>query len=164
MRPTQAVKSKFVNETYVCRRSEGGFTLLEMTFTLLLLPLFIGLLVHFLALGEAFYEQPRGQVNTTPQLIVRKLFDSRDCQVREGRLVGTYVRPDETTWTWTLKQINRNLVMVGEEGGNLLFIRGIDGYRVEPLGNGYRIQWTDSIGPREKSVMCMRSGSSSSLR
>lgn len=133
--------------------------MLEMTFTLLLLPLFIGLSVHFLALGETFYEQPRGQVNTTPQLIVRRLLDSRDCQLREGRLVGTYVRPDATTWSWTLKPINRNLVMVGEEGGNLLFVRGIDGYRVEPLGNGYRLLWTDTTGLREKAVMCMRADS-----
>ena len=151
---------RFVSKTFAYRHYERGFTLLEMTFTLLLVPLFIGLIVHFIALGETFYEQPRAQLNTTPQLIVRKLFDSRDCQVQGGRLVGTYVRPDKTTWAWTLKQLNQNLVMVGEEGGNLLFIRGIDGYRVEPLGDGFKIQWTDSTGPREKNVMCMRSGSS----
>lgn len=156
MRSNRADVRKSVMATYVSRRFERGFTLLEVSFTLLLIPLFVGLTVHLLALGQAFYEQPRDMVPTTPQLIVRKLFDSRDCVVESGRLIGTYVRPDDTTWSWTLKQINRNLVMVGDEGGNLLFLRGIETYQVEPVGEGFRIRWTDATGPREKSVMCMR--------
>ena len=156
MQSNRAGAKKYVTKTCVSRRFERGFTLLEVSFTLLLIPLFVGLTVHFLALGQAFYEQPREAVATTPQLIVRRLFDSRDCDVVSGRLTGTYVRPDDTTWSWTLKQINQNLVMVGDEGGNLLFLRGIETYRVEPIGEGFRIQWTDATGPREKSVMCMR--------
>lgn len=112
--------------------------------------------MQFIILGQNFYDQPRTSVHTTPQLIVRKLLDSRDCDVVSGRLVGTYVRPDGTTWTWTLKQIQQNLVMVGDEGGNLLFLRGIDTYQVESIGKGFRIRWSDATGQREKSVMCMR--------
>ncbi|UTT44139.1 prepilin-type N-terminal cleavage/methylation domain-containing protein [Exiguobacterium aurantiacum] len=158
MQSSRVDAQKYAMGTCVSRRFEQGFTLLEVSFTLLLIPLFVGLAVHFLALGQAFYEQPREAVATTPQLIVRKLFDSRDCDVESGRLVGTYVRPDGTSWAWTLKQINQNLVMVGDEGGNLLFLRGIETYRVEPVGEGFRIQWIDATGPREKNVMCMRAG------
>lgn len=157
---TQAGDKRSVKVNCAYRRFEFGFTLLEVSFTLLLIPLFIGLTVHFLALGQTFYEQPRTKVETTPQLMVRKLFESRNCDVVSGRLVGTHVRPDQTTWTWTLKQIDHNLVMVGDGGGNLLFLRGIEAYRVEPIGEGFRIQWNDVTGPREKSVMCMRGGTS----
>lgn len=145
-----------VTATFACRRFDSGFTLLEVSLTMLIIPLFIGLMVHFLVLGQALYEQPRAKVQTTPQLMVRKLFESRDCEIVSGRLVGTHVRTDGTTWSWTLKQIDRNLVMVGDGGGNLLFLRGIEAYRVEPVGDGFQIQWTDSTGPREKNVMCMR--------
>lgn len=147
---------KYATRNFVYRRFERGFTLIEVSFTLLLIPLFIGLTVHLLALGQQFYEQPNDSMSPTPQLIVRKLFDSRDCNVESGRLIGTYVRPDDTTWAWKLKQINQNLVMVGDNGGNLLFLRGIETYRVEQVGEGFRIQWTDTTGPREKNVMCMR--------
>ncbi|WP_158001041.1 prepilin-type N-terminal cleavage/methylation domain-containing protein [Exiguobacterium chiriqhucha] len=153
---TRANAKQSVTATFACRRFDSGFTLLEVSLTMLIIPLFIGLMVHFLVLGQAFYEQPRAKVQTTPQLMVRKLFESRDCDVVSGRLVGTHVRPDGTTWTWTLKQIDRNLVMVGDGGGNLLFLRGIEAYRVEPVGEGFRIQWNDATGPREKNVMCMR--------
>ncbi|WP_047375427.1 hypothetical protein [Exiguobacterium sp. ZOR0005] len=163
MRADQTDDRPSVKATIASRHCEAGFTLLELTFTMLLVPLFVALLVHMLAFGGALYEQPRGNVTMTPQLFVRKVIDSRDCAVKDGRLAGVYVRPDETTWAWTLKQINGNLVMVGEEGGNLLFIRGIDRYRVETVGSGYRVRWADATGEREKYVMCMRAASSSSL-
>lgn len=164
MKRIQAVREKYVSKRSVYRRFDHGFTLIEVTFTLLLIPLFVGLLVHFVSLGETLYEQPRNLVKITPQLIVRRIFDSRDCAVEEGILRGTYIRPDHTEWTWSLKQINRNMVMVGEEGGNLLFVRGIENYRVEPVGKGYQIRWTDSTGNREKNVMCMRKASLLSQR
>ncbi|WP_158570758.1 prepilin-type N-terminal cleavage/methylation domain-containing protein [Exiguobacterium sp. AM39-5BH] len=157
---TQVGVKRFVTAIFAYRRFDSGFTLLEVSCTLLLIPLFIGLTVHFLALGQAFYEQPRAEVQTTPQLMMRKLIESRDCDIVSGRLVGTYVRPDGTTWTWTLKRIDRNLVMVGDGGGNLLFLRGIEAYRVEPVGEGFQIQWNDATGPREKNVLCMRTDTS----
>ncbi|MCC5893185.1 hypothetical protein [Exiguobacterium sp.] len=163
MRTNRADDWQFAKVTIASRHCESGFTLLELTFTLLLVPLFIALLVHMLAFGGALYEQPRGNVTMTPQLFVRKVIDSRDCTVNDGRLAGVYVRPDKTTWAWTLKQINGNLVMVGEGGGNLLFIRGIDRYHVETVGSGYRVRWADATGEREKYVMCMRAASFSSL-
>lgn len=153
-----------VSKNFASRHCEDGYTMLELTLVLLLIPLFIGLLVQLLSLGETLYEQPRGNVTTTSQLFVRKVIDSRDCAVKDGRLTGVYVRPDKTTWAWTLKQINGNLVMVGDGGGNLLFLRGIEQYRVESVGQGYHIQFVDRNGAREKYVMCMRTASSSLLR
>ncbi|WP_152545864.1 hypothetical protein [Exiguobacterium sp. AB2] len=163
MQLTRAGEDMSVSKSYVCRPFERGYTMLELTFVLMLVPLFVGLLVHLLSLGETLYEQPRGSVTTTSQLFVRKVIDSRDCAVKDGRLIGVYVRPDETTWSWTLKQINGNLVMVGDGGGNLLFVRGIEQYRVESVGQGYQIRFDDRHGKREKYVMCMRAASSSSL-
>lgn len=136
--------------------------MLEMTFVLLILPIFIFLLVQFVSLGQTLYDQSKFFHQTTPQLIVRKIIDSRDCRVDDGRLRGTFVRQDGTTWDWTIKQLNGNLVMVGSEGGNLLFLRGIESYHVETVGEGFHIIWTVSSFQKEKYVMCMRRDSSSS--
>lgn len=130
--------------------------MLELTFVLLLIPLLISLLVQFVSLGQALYEQPRIVHQATPQLIVRKIMDSRDCHVDQGRLRGTFVKEDGTTWPWTLKQIDRNLVMVGDGGGNFLFLRGVEDYRVETVGIGYHVTWDASYVRKEKFVACMR--------
>lgn len=136
--------------------------MIEMTAVLMILPMFLFLLVELLTLGQHLYEQPKWNHHTTPQLIVRRLMFSENCRVDEGRLKGDFVKSDEEVWSWTLKQLNGNLVMVGDEGGNLLFLRGIDQYRVESVGEGFRIAWADSSFERERYVMCMNADSSSS--
>ena len=147
----------------VSQHCESGFTMLEMTYALLILPFFLYLLVHVTTLGQALYEQPKFEHQTTPQLIVRRIVDSRDCRIDDGRLRGTFVKEDGTVWDWTIKQINGNLVMVGDEGGNLLFLRGVEAYHVETIGIGYRITWNTVNAQKEKAVLCMKTDSSSSL-
>lgn len=137
--------------------------MIEMTVVLLILPIFLFLLVELLTLGQHLYEQPKWNHHTTPQLIVRRLMDSENCRVDDGRLRGDFVKSDEERWSWTIKQVNGNLVMVGDGGGNLLFLRGIEQYHVETVGKGFRIAWTDSSFRRERHVMCMKQASFSSL-
>ncbi|WP_353047876.1 MULTISPECIES: prepilin-type N-terminal cleavage/methylation domain-containing protein [unclassified Exiguobacterium] len=145
----------------VCRRCEQGFTMIEMTAVLLILPIFILLLAELMLLGQKLYEQPKWNHHTTPQLIVRRLINSENCRVDAGRLRGEFVKSDDEVWPWTIKQLNGNLVMVGDGGGNLLFLRGIAQYHVESIGKGFRISWTDSSFKRERYVMCMNGDSSS---
>lgn len=152
-----------MRKIFASRHCDPGFTMLEMTFVLLILPIFLFLLVQVTALGQALYEQPKFAHQTTPQLIVRRIIDSRDCRVEQGRLRGSFVKEDGATWDWTIKQINGNLVMVGDEGGNLLFLRGVEAYHVETVGIGYRITWDTVNARKEKVVLCMRKDSSSSL-
>lgn len=150
---------KCVKRVFAYRRFDPGFTMLEMTAVLLILPIFILLLVELLTLGQRLYEQPKWEHHTTPQLIVRRLQNSKNCRVDEGRLRGDFLKADEEVWPWTIKQLNGNLVMVGDGGGNLLFLRGIDQYRVETVGMGFRISWKDSTFERERYVMCMKEDS-----
>ncbi|WP_214741120.1 hypothetical protein [Exiguobacterium sp. s48] len=124
--------------------------------------MFLLLLVELLTLGQYLYEQPKWNHHTTPQLIVRRLMGSENCRVDAGRLRGDFVKSDEERWPWTIKQVNGNLVMVGDGGGNLLFLRGIDQYHVESVGVGFQISWIDSSYKRERFVMCMNADSSSS--
>ncbi|WP_251129805.1 hypothetical protein [Exiguobacterium sp. CH10] len=116
-------------------------------------------MVELLTLGQRLYEQPKWEHHTTPQLIVRRLQNSKNCRVDEGRLKGDFLKADEEVWPWTIKQLNGNLVMVGDGGGNLLLLRGIDQYRVETVGTGFRISWKDSTFERERYVMCMKEDS-----
>nr|WP_285801753.1 prepilin-type N-terminal cleavage/methylation domain-containing protein [Exiguobacterium sp. ERU653] len=155
------VASKCVKKDSVCRRCEQGFTMIEMTAVLLILPIFILLLAELMLLGQKLYEQPKWNHHTTPQLIVRRLINSENCRVDAGRLRGEFVKSDDEVWPWTIKQLNGNLVMVGDGGGNLLFLRGINQYHVESIGKGFRISWTDSSFKRERHVMCMNGDSSS---
>nr|WP_276312642.1 prepilin-type N-terminal cleavage/methylation domain-containing protein [Exiguobacterium qingdaonense] len=161
-RINRLVRNKCVTGDSVCRRCDPGFTMVEMTVVLLILPLFLLLLAELLTLGQLLYEQPKQNHHTTPQLIVRRLMNSENCRVEDGRLRGDFIKSEGERWSWTIKQLNGNLVMVGDEGGNLLFLRGIDQYRVETVGKGFKISWADPTFKRERHVTCMSVASSSS--
>lgn len=133
--------------------------MIEMTVVLFVLPVFFLLLIELILFGQHLYDQPKWEHHTTPQLIVRRLLGSDNCRVDGGRLRGDFVKSDTEKWPWTIKQLNGNLVMVGDEGGNLLFLRGIEQYHVETVGKGFRISWVDSSFERERFVMCMNEDS-----
>lgn len=138
------------------RRVEDGFTFLELTLVLLCIPLWVMLTVQLVSFGEQLDQSTEWKHQEVSQAIVRRIWDSRACHIEQGQFQGTYVREDGTTWAWTLKVIRGNLVMVGKEGGNLLFIRGIDSYGVEQVGDGYRIRWRFDETWREKALLCAR--------
>lgn len=152
-------RGSFVKAIFACRGYEDGFTLLEVCFTLALFPLLVLLIVQLLTFTYELNHHDMNSLHPVSRILVRKVWDSDDCRVVDGTLRGRWIRDDGTPWTWTLKAVNGQLLLVGEEGGNLLIVRDVQSFDVIAVEGGFRLSWQEDKTVREKMVSCRKTGS-----